>query len=245
MSDAESGFREWRFYVEDMLEFCDKVLIYTAGLDKHTFLIRTADLRCDVAQPRAHRGSSHPCPQRSEKCTFGYSVACDHRNAQPAGPRISAHQRRCGLVHHSGCDSESGVIAAEPAGHDRRGSCVDGKAIPEARRDPPSTERLHARTSPPRSTSPFWRREIGARSKSPTNAATVISSRNSSGVARTSRTGRTWWCRRRSSSFRRRCVPRRCSSTCCGTARPPRRRESPESPAFRSTSSPTSSVTRR
>ena len=38
MSDAESGFREWRFYVEDMLEFCDKVLMYTAGLDKRTFL---------------------------------------------------------------------------------------------------------------------------------------------------------------------------------------------------------------
>ena len=38
MSDAESGFREWRFYVEDMLEFCDKVLMYTAGLDKQTFL---------------------------------------------------------------------------------------------------------------------------------------------------------------------------------------------------------------
>ncbi|MDD9984040.1 MAG: DUF86 domain-containing protein [Gammaproteobacteria bacterium] len=38
MSDAESGFREWRFYVEDMLKFCDKVLMYTAGLDKHTFL---------------------------------------------------------------------------------------------------------------------------------------------------------------------------------------------------------------
>jgi len=38
MSDAESGFREWRFYVEDMLEFCDRVLMYTAGLDKHTFL---------------------------------------------------------------------------------------------------------------------------------------------------------------------------------------------------------------
>ena len=38
MSDAESGLREWRFYVEDMLEFCDKVLMYTAGLDKQTFL---------------------------------------------------------------------------------------------------------------------------------------------------------------------------------------------------------------
>ena len=38
MSDAESGLREWRFYVEDMQKFCDKVLTYTAGLDKQTFL---------------------------------------------------------------------------------------------------------------------------------------------------------------------------------------------------------------
>ena len=38
MSDAESGLREWRFYVEDMLEFCDRVLMYTAGLDKRSFL---------------------------------------------------------------------------------------------------------------------------------------------------------------------------------------------------------------
>ncbi len=32
--------REWRFYVEDMVTFCDKVLIYTTGLDRASF---TAD----------------------------------------------------------------------------------------------------------------------------------------------------------------------------------------------------------
>ncbi len=35
MSDAVP--REWRFYVEDMLAFCDKVLAYTKGLDRSTF----------------------------------------------------------------------------------------------------------------------------------------------------------------------------------------------------------------
>jgi uncharacterized protein with HEPN domain len=29
--------REWRFYVEDMIAFCDKALAYTAGLDRSTF----------------------------------------------------------------------------------------------------------------------------------------------------------------------------------------------------------------
>ena len=29
--------REWRFYIEDMVAFCDKALSYTAGLDRSTF----------------------------------------------------------------------------------------------------------------------------------------------------------------------------------------------------------------
>lgn len=36
MSDAAPP-REWRFYVEDMLVFCDKVLAYTQGLDRASF----------------------------------------------------------------------------------------------------------------------------------------------------------------------------------------------------------------
>ena len=29
--------REWRFYVEDMIAFCDKVVSYTVGLDRNSF----------------------------------------------------------------------------------------------------------------------------------------------------------------------------------------------------------------
>ena len=36
MSDA-SPAREWRFYVEDMLVFCDKAVAYTQGLDRASF----------------------------------------------------------------------------------------------------------------------------------------------------------------------------------------------------------------
>jgi uncharacterized protein with HEPN domain len=36
MSEA-SPPREWRFYVEDMLAFCDKVAVYTRGLDRASF----------------------------------------------------------------------------------------------------------------------------------------------------------------------------------------------------------------
>jgi len=36
MSDAMPP-REWRFYVEDMVAFCDKVAAYTHGLDRASF----------------------------------------------------------------------------------------------------------------------------------------------------------------------------------------------------------------
>lgn len=38
MSDAEQGAREWRFYVQDMIEFSEKVLSYTEGLDQDAFI---------------------------------------------------------------------------------------------------------------------------------------------------------------------------------------------------------------
>lgn len=38
MSEAGHGGREWRFYIQDMIEFCGRVLDYTAGLDQATFV---------------------------------------------------------------------------------------------------------------------------------------------------------------------------------------------------------------
>ena len=35
---SESGPREWRFYVEDMIRCADKVLAYTEGLDQQGFI---------------------------------------------------------------------------------------------------------------------------------------------------------------------------------------------------------------
>ncbi len=35
MSDVE---RTWRFYVDDMIAFAEKVLVYTAGLDRDAFV---------------------------------------------------------------------------------------------------------------------------------------------------------------------------------------------------------------
>ena len=38
MSEPGDAHRDWRFYVEDMIGFCERVLDYVAGLDKAEFL---------------------------------------------------------------------------------------------------------------------------------------------------------------------------------------------------------------
>ena len=38
MSDGTPGTREWRFYVQDMIDFCERVLAYTEGMDETTFV---------------------------------------------------------------------------------------------------------------------------------------------------------------------------------------------------------------
>ena len=42
MCDGEPAHREWYFYIQDMLEFGEKVLSFTNELDEHAF---TADVR--------------------------------------------------------------------------------------------------------------------------------------------------------------------------------------------------------
>lgn len=40
MSDQNKSKREWRFYIEDMADFAQKVLLYTNGINKEEFLSR-------------------------------------------------------------------------------------------------------------------------------------------------------------------------------------------------------------
>ena len=39
MSNAEHGTREWRFRIQDMIEFSEKVLSYTEGMDQDAFIV--------------------------------------------------------------------------------------------------------------------------------------------------------------------------------------------------------------
>ncbi len=38
MFDPNSAARPWRLYIQDMIEFCSRVMDYSAGLDRNTFL---------------------------------------------------------------------------------------------------------------------------------------------------------------------------------------------------------------
>ena len=40
MSNVGQGPREWRFYVNDMIEFAEKVQLFTDGMDQDTFIGR-------------------------------------------------------------------------------------------------------------------------------------------------------------------------------------------------------------
>ena len=35
---SEPGGREWRFYIDDMIAFAEKVVAYTSGLDQQAFV---------------------------------------------------------------------------------------------------------------------------------------------------------------------------------------------------------------
>ena len=40
MSEFSMQDRDWRFFVQDMIDFCDRVLRFTSGLDRNGFLTR-------------------------------------------------------------------------------------------------------------------------------------------------------------------------------------------------------------
>ena len=60
MSDASQEPREWRFYVNDMIEFAEKVQLFTDGMDQDTFvsnaLTYDATLRNEVQDDQLRGG---------------------------------------------------------------------------------------------------------------------------------------------------------------------------------------------
>ena len=86
MSEANERKREWRFYVSDMIGFCERVLDYTAGLDRASFVasamtydavLRNLELIGEAATHIPRSGSRRPSPD---------SLARDRWSAQSSRP---------------------------------------------------------------------------------------------------------------------------------------------------------------
>ena len=92
MSDADRPPREWRFCIADMIEFAEKVLAYTKGVDQDTLVadplrydavLRNLELIGEAADayPRSRAGRAS-----------GRSVASDCGTSQPFGAWLPDHQ---------------------------------------------------------------------------------------------------------------------------------------------------------
>ncbi len=86
MSDAAAPPREWRFYVEDMIAFCDKALAYTKGLDRSNF----------AADPMRYDATLRNLELIGEAATH---VPADVRNAAADVPWRMVVAARNRLIH--------------------------------------------------------------------------------------------------------------------------------------------------
>lgn len=109
MSD---GAREWRFYIDDMIAFAEKVLAYTAGMDQSAFVanslvydatLRNLELIGEARDPRTRR-----CPAGAS----AGAVAHGHCHAKPPDPRLSWHRHRHAVEH---CGHRRSRAAAKTA----------------------------------------------------------------------------------------------------------------------------------
>ena len=94
MSDADRPPREWRFYIVDMIEFAERVLAYTKGVDQDTLVadplrydavLRNLELIGEAATHiPSHVRAAHPdVPWRAivglrNRLAHGYLTISDH-----------------------------------------------------------------------------------------------------------------------------------------------------------------------
>ena len=93
MSDTQQASRPWQFYVEDMIDFCERVLSYTVGMDQSSFvnneLVYDATLRnIELIGEAATR-----IPQHIRTGAFGDTLAGYHRGTQPHHSFLYRHRQ--------------------------------------------------------------------------------------------------------------------------------------------------------
>ena len=123
MSDEE---REWRFYVEDMLGFGERAVSFTDGFDLDSFIadVRTYDATLRNVELMGEAATHIPDEVRAAHPDIPWREG--HRSPEPAGARLSTHQRQRDLVDPPGRNPRPDAQVASPAGRPPRQS-IAGK----------------------------------------------------------------------------------------------------------------------
>ncbi len=87
--------REWRFYLDDMIDFAEKVLIYTEGLDQQVF----------IANGLVFDATLRNLELLGEAATH---IPIEHRDARPSIPWRQIIATRNRLIHgYLGIDNDT------------------------------------------------------------------------------------------------------------------------------------------
>ena len=81
--------REWRFYLDDMIDFAEKVLAYSAGLDQQAFIANGLNFDATVRNLEI----------LGEAATH---IPIEHRDARPSIPWRQIIGQRNVLIHEYG-----------------------------------------------------------------------------------------------------------------------------------------------
>ena len=122
------GAREWRFYIQDMIEFSEKVLSYAEGLDRDAFIADelTYDATLRNLELIGEAATHIPSEVRAAYPDIPWHAIVGTRN-RLAHSYLSI-SNRYHLDNHPGRDSETGAPAAKPVERDLRGLQVDGSS---------------------------------------------------------------------------------------------------------------------
>jgi uncharacterized protein with HEPN domain len=80
MSDASQ--REWRFYIDDMISFAEKVSAYTNALDKEKFVASGLNYDATIRNLELIGEAATMCPRQSESRMRKCPVATNYRHSQ-------------------------------------------------------------------------------------------------------------------------------------------------------------------
>lgn len=113
---SEPMRREWRLYVDDMIEFAGRVLTYTQGFDQARFVASALVYDATLRNLELIGEAATRIPPEVRDAQPRYSVAHDRRDAQPADSWVPGDRRRHALEpcprRCSGAAAELGSVEA-------------------------------------------------------------------------------------------------------------------------------------